>query len=159
RATNSAAFMSLGSRPPPRSRWLEKRSSALAALLLLAAIALAYGGTLAAPFVYDDVLAIPQNESIRQLWPLTDVLWPQVEGGLTISGRPVLNLSLALNYAISGTRVWSYHVFNILVHAGASCLLFGLVRRTLATWSGWLPRVAGMNQSPANAGENRTLLT
>ena len=95
-------------------------------------VLLAYSGSLHAPFVYDDTLAIPENETIRRLWPLTDVLWPQAEGGLTVSGRPMLNLSFAINYAISGTKVWSYHVFNILVHAGSALLLFGIARRTFA---------------------------
>src|SRR5688572_31220380 len=100
--------------------------------VLVAGVALAYSGSLHAPFVYDDTLAIPENETIRRLWPLTDVLWPQAEGGLTVSGRPMLNLSFAINYAISGTKVWSYHVFNVLVHAGSALLLFGIARRTFA---------------------------
>ena len=99
--------------------------------LLVAATLLAYANSLRAPFVYDDILAIPQNPTIRELWPLTQVLAPQADGGLTVSGRPVLNLSFALNYAISGEAVWSYHVFNLLIHAGAGLLLFGIVRRTL----------------------------
>src|SRR5688572_12217674 len=100
-------------------------------VLLVAGVALAYSNALQAPFVYDDLQAIVENQSIRQLWRLDRVLGPQEQGGLTISGRPILNLSLALNYATSGPRVWSYHVFNILIHAAGSLLLFGIVRRTL----------------------------
>ena len=92
---------------------------------------LAYSGSLDAPFVYDDTLAIPENHTIRRLWPLTTCAVPQAEGGLTVSGRPMLNLSFAINYAISGTKVWSYHVFNILVHAGSALLLFGIGARTI----------------------------
>jgi tetratricopeptide (TPR) repeat protein len=50
---------------------------------------------------------------------------------MTTSGRPVLNLSLAINYAISGTAVWSYHAANLAIHALAGLALFGIVRRTL----------------------------
>ena len=100
--------------------------------LLAAVTLLVYANSWPAPFVYDDTLAIPQNPSIRRLWPLSGVLLPQTEGGLTVSGRPILNLSFALNYAISGTDPWSYHVVNTLIHAGAGLLLFGIVRRTLA---------------------------
>src|SRR4051794_32416029 len=82
--------------------------------VLVIGIAAAYSGTLQVPFVYDDTLAIPENPSIRHLWPLSGVLFPNLPGGLTVSGRPVLNLSFAINYAISGANVWSYHVFNIL---------------------------------------------
>lgn len=103
---------------------------------LVAAIVLAYSGSLNAPFVYDDTLAIPENPTIRRLWPLTPVLLPQAEGGLTVSGRPVLNLSLAINHAIGGKAAWSYHVFNVLMHAGSALLLFGIVRRTVARAGG-----------------------
>jgi tetratricopeptide (TPR) repeat protein len=96
---------------------------------------LAYANGFNAPFVYDDTLAILENETIRRLWPLSTVLWPQAEGGLTVSGRPVLNLSLAINHAISGTQVWSYHVFNILLHAGSAWLLLGIARHAIASWS------------------------
>ncbi|MBI5692367.1 MAG: tetratricopeptide repeat protein [Verrucomicrobia bacterium] len=92
---------------------------------------LAYARSWNAPFVYDDLLAIPENPTIRRLWPLTTVLFPGTEGGVTTSGRPILNLSFALNQAISGNAVWSYHLANTLVHAAAGLLLFGIVRRTL----------------------------
>ncbi len=114
------------------------------------AILAAYANTLRAPFVYDDVLAIPENPTIRSLWPLTKVLLPQAEGGLTVSGRPVLNLSFALNYAISGRDVWSYHAFNILVHASAALLLFGIVRRTV--------HQVGTGSRPAVGGAGRAIL-
>ena len=110
--------------PSPRRCWL-------AIGTLVVATFVAYSNSLRAPFVYDDGPAISDNPTIRHLWPLWPVVRPQVEGGLTVSGRPILNLSLAVNHAISGNSVWSYHVFNILVHTGAGLLLFGIVRRTL----------------------------
>jgi tetratricopeptide (TPR) repeat protein len=122
----------MSTRPHPLSSPVEAVAHAwVAASLLAAAIVVAYAGSLDAPFVYDDILAIPQNPTIRQWWPLKAVLWPQSEGGLTVSGRPVLNLSFAVNYAISGADVWSYHVFNVLVHTASALLLFGLCRRML----------------------------
>lgn len=128
------------SRPPEAATRPESRCRPLlAGCVIVAAALLPYVNSWQAPFVYDDVLAIPQNPTIRRLWPLTDVLLPPIEGGLTVSGRPVLNLSFALNHAVSGTSVWSYHVVNTLIHAGAGLLLFGLVRRTL----GLLPAAPG----------------
>ena len=100
--------------------------------LVLAALA-AYLNSFAVPFVFDDVPAIVENSTIRRLWPLSDVLVPQLTGGVTVSGRPVVNLSLAVNYAISGTDVWSYHAVNLGIHLAAGLLLFGFVRRTLLT--------------------------
>ncbi|MCX5737462.1 MAG: hypothetical protein NTZ61_03005 [Proteobacteria bacterium] len=51
--------------------------------------------------------------------------------GFGIASRPVVNLSLAFNHAVSGEAVWSYHLVNVLVHALAALTLFGVVRRTL----------------------------
>ena len=50
---------------------------------------------------------------------------------LRVAGRPVINLSLALNWAISGDDPWSYHAVNLLIHALAALALFGVVRRSL----------------------------
>ena len=47
-----------------------------------------------------------------------------------MSGRPLLNLTLAINYATSGYEVWSYHATNLLIHLAAALLLLGILRRT-----------------------------
>jgi len=101
----------------------------LVVLGLIAAVVLAYANTLSAPFVFDDQRGIVENESIRKLWPLHEVLIapPQATGA---AGRPVVNLSLALNYAIGGLDVRSYHALNITLHACAALVLFGLLRRS-----------------------------
>jgi hypothetical protein len=99
--------------------------------VLVAAIVAAYINSLSVPFVFDDPLAITENPTIHHLWPLSDVLFPPHGKGLSVEGRPVLNLTLALNYAIGGTSVQGYHVVNILIHALSTLTLFGLVRRTL----------------------------
>jgi hypothetical protein len=99
-------------------------------LIVIAGLA-AYCGSFTGPFVYDDLGSIPENPSIRHVWPLWGALTPPRGDGRTVEGRPVLNLSLALNYAISGTQVWSYHAANILIHLLAGLALYGIVRRTL----------------------------
>ena len=63
-----------------------------------------------------------------------------------MSGRPLLNLSLAINYAISGTAVWSYHALNLAIHVLAGLTLFAIVRRTLRR-----PVLAGRFGPSANA--------
>jgi protein O-mannosyl-transferase len=70
----------------------------------------------------------------RSILHLSTALWPDHGLGQTVEGRPILNLSLALNYAISGTQVWSYHALNLLIHILAGLTLFGIVRRTLERW-------------------------
>ncbi|MBI2813710.1 MAG: tetratricopeptide repeat protein [Opitutae bacterium] len=99
--------------------------AALIALLTLAV----YHNTFSSPLLLDDHTSISENHSIRDLSKLGEVLSPPK--GITPSGRPVLNLSLAVNYAISRKEVWSYHVANLLIHLGAGLALFGLAHRTL----------------------------
>ncbi len=88
------------------------------------------------PFVFDDDTAILTNASIRDLTDLPAVLAPP--RGESVGGRPILNLTFAINYAISGTAVWSYHLGNLLIHLSAGLLLFGLLRRILG-WRGTPP--------------------
>ncbi|MBI4623346.1 MAG: tetratricopeptide repeat protein [Verrucomicrobia bacterium] len=106
------------------------RAIRLAAVALVAAIALAYGNTLRAPFLFDDAGAVLNNLTIRRLGSLA-VLSPPADGSTT-TGRPVVNASYALNYAISGENVWGYHLANVAIHALAALALLGIVRRTLA---------------------------
>jgi len=102
----------------------------LAGAAIAAAAVAAYHNGLSGEFVFDDLPAIVDNPTIRHFWDLGSVLSPP-SGGLTVSGRPLLNLSFALNYAISGTNVWSYHATNLLIHILAGLTLFGITRRTL----------------------------
>src|SRR5688500_9556113 len=100
-------------------------------LLLVAVIGVAYSNSFQGPFVFDDTTSIVENPSIRSLRRIGEVLYPARQGGRTPDGRPVVSLSLAINYAISELQVWSYHAFNLLVHLLASLTLFDLARRTL----------------------------
>lgn len=102
----------------------------LAGFGLVVALFLAYANSWTGPFVYDDIPALEENTTIRNLADLRQVLSPP-RGGFTVSGRPVLNLSFALNYAAGGLDVRGYHYTNFAIHALATLLLFGLVRRTL----------------------------
>ena len=114
------------------SRWVR---AGCAGVLVLAALA-AYHNTFPVPFLFDDIPAIVDNVTIRHLGNLKDVLLPDAGYGITVSGRPMVNLSLALCYALSGTDPWSYHALNLLIHILAGLTLFGIVRRTLILfWS------------------------
>ncbi len=105
----------------------------VAALIVLAGL-LAYHGIFTAPFIFDDMPTIVENLSIRRLWPLSDVLLTP-PGGSGVSGRPLVNLSLALNYACGGLDVRGYHAANVAIHLVSGLLLFGIVRRTAARLS------------------------
>jgi len=106
-------------------------------LIILAAFA-AYHNSFSGPFVFDDIPAIVDNPSIRHLWPITRVMVPPLSTA-GANGRPMVNLSLAVNYAWGGTSVVGYHVVNLLLHVAVALVLFGLVLRTLRLPSlgGW----------------------
>jgi len=112
-------------------------SPALAGLLLALAIVLAHLTGFRGAFVFDDLHAIVDNPTIRDLGRLDRILLAPAEGG-TIGGRPVVNLSFALNHAAGGLDPRGYHAVNVLIHVAAALVLFGLVRRTLLR----LPRFA-----------------
>ncbi len=86
--------------------------------------------TLAGTFVLDDHESVVTNTSIRDLASL-DWLFPPATGGETVSGRPILNLSFALDYACAGLSPTFYHAINIALHAGSALLLLALIRQTL----------------------------
>ena len=98
------------------------------ALIALAGLAV-YANSFSVPFIYDDVLSITENPSIRHLWPVAHVLSPPRHGG-PITGRPLLNLSFAIDFAIHGEHVWGYHAVNLAIHIINGLLLFGILRRT-----------------------------
>jgi Flp pilus assembly protein TadD len=58
-------------------------------------------------------------------------MWGPLNSG--DAGRPVDQISFAINYAIHGANVTGYHVTNLLLHVCASLVLFGIVRRTLTS--------------------------
>ncbi len=100
-----------------RWRW----SAALLTVLVLAV----YGNNLHAPFVLDDVPWILNNENIRSLWPA----WKP----LANTSRPVVQWSLAVNYALGGLNPTGYHLTNNILHALTALVLLGVARRTLRT--------------------------
>jgi protein O-mannosyl-transferase len=100
----------------------------LASGLLVAVTLAAYHRTFGVPFVFDDQPAVLDNPTIQHLG---SAWFPAPDSGLPESGRPAMNFSLALNYALGGTAVQGYHAVNLLIHVLAGLTLFGLVRRTL----------------------------
>src|ERR1700730_7955380 len=97
---------------------------ALFLLLIVAAGAATYWNSLGGPFIWDDQIAIVTNHTIQHLWPLSDALRPPRE--TPVSGRPIVNLSFAINYAMGGLSETGYHAGNIAVHIACALLLFGV---------------------------------
>jgi tetratricopeptide (TPR) repeat protein len=97
-------------------------------LMIVVVTIAAYANSFKGVFVFDDY-GIEHGEQLRSLWPPWKPL--AVPPNQTLSARPVASYTLAINYAISGLEVWSYHLFNLAFHLASALLLFGIVRRTL----------------------------
>ena len=108
--------------------------TAQAACILVVAGLLSYWNSFTGQFVYDDIADIVNNSNLRHLWPP----WASFIDSIYLT-RPMVAVSLALNYALSGLEVWSYHAFNLLVHLLATLTLFGVIRRTAWILSARVP--------------------
>ena len=97
-------------------------------VLIIAAGVAAYHNSFRGPFIYDDIASILENPHIRHLWPTGAAAPERVDR--TVSGRPVVRLTLALNYAVGGLDVRGFHAFNLAVHLFSSLVLYGILRRT-----------------------------
>jgi hypothetical protein len=93
------------------------------AALVAAGIA-AYLGSFGGVFLFDDLRNIVENPNVHR--------FASLRGSLPGDDRPLVSLSLALNYAIGGLNPWSYHLFNLVVHLLAALTLFGVVAGTRA---------------------------
>ena len=105
-------------------------------LLIVGAGIAAYHNSFLGPFVFDDIPAITENPSIRHLWN-TRVLVPPLTSGTV--GRPLANLSMAVNYALGGLNPVGYHIANLCLHVLVALTLFGVLQRTLR-----LPSLRGL---------------
>ncbi len=96
----------------------------LSLLFLIGVGIFTYANSFQGVFLFDDIVIL-NHPPLHHLWPILDVI------GHT--NRPLLNLSLALNYAIGQTNPWGYHAFNLVIHLLAAIVLWAIVRRTLQT--------------------------
>lgn len=92
----------------------------MACLFLVALTIVAYANSFHGVFLMDDVVFV-DGEAFHYFWPPWDLL---------NGPRPIVDLTLAMNYAISRLEPWSYHAFNLAIHLLAALTLFGLVRQT-----------------------------
>jgi tetratricopeptide (TPR) repeat protein len=122
------SHQSVGERPTPVRE--SPITVALCPPLIIAAAFAAYHNSFSGPFVFDDIAAIVDNPSIRHLWPITRAMLPPLSSA-GANGRPMVNLSLAFNYALGGTNVTGYHVVNLILHIAVALVLFSLLLRTL----------------------------
>jgi Flp pilus assembly protein TadD len=115
------------SQPSNRPAWVS-------AVVIAAAILFAYAPGLHTPFEYDDLSNVVENTTIRDVSDVRLALSPPRDETST-AGRPLLNLSFAIDYAISKLDVAGYHATNIALHLICALLVFAIVRRTAAETS------------------------
>ncbi len=137
--------------PPPSTHRI-----ALALVIVIAGIVTYWNG-LSSPFIWDDDTAVVSNPTIHHLWPLTGPFRPPRE--TPVAGRPLVNLSLAVNYALGGLDETGYRATNLALHLACALLLFAIVRRTLTLHGGArLSDRAGVLHSPDSAALLVTLV-
>src|SRR5262249_50770367 len=89
----------------------------VAFILLSVAGWLVYGRALTYPFIFDDFHSVLMNPSITRLWPLFGASSPLIAPfDFPTAGRPLVNLSLAINYHFGQTDPWGYHFVNLALH-------------------------------------------
>jgi hypothetical protein len=102
-----------------------KRFNLIAFGIIAAMILIAYSNTFTASFHFDDNPAIVDNASIKR------VTFDNIIHLVSIN-RPVVNLTLLLNYQLSGLNVVGWHIFNIGCHIANSYFVYLLILWTLS---------------------------
>ncbi|HKP02400.1 MAG TPA: tetratricopeptide repeat protein [Chthoniobacterales bacterium] len=115
-------------------KWFEKESWLLGIVLLLTA--LAFANSLTGEFLYDDWYQIERNPQIKSWTFLPSVfshhVWAfSATENMPVSGlyyRPIFNLALLIIYQLAGSSVIGWHLVSLLLHLGATALVYRLGR-------------------------------
>ncbi len=105
----------------------------LAFLLISIISTLVYLNALDNPFQYDDQPSIEENVYLRMSEGIRDIfISPGYYVRITEPGaghyRPVLFITLLLNYRLGGLDVVGYHLVNLAFHVGSAFLVFLIVQ-------------------------------
>ena len=130
-ARDRGSSMEPGAARGPGGGWL------LAVPLLLAAAA--YARVLDGEFQLDDLHAVLGSPAARDL----ATALRQLPGALLQGGRPVADLTFALDHAVGGTAPRAYHLTSLAIHLGVGVLVYALARKVL--------RLAGAVSGPWTA--------
>ena len=105
----------------------------LTVILICLSVYAAYLNTLPNPFIFDDRHTITENKYIKHLETIPKLFTDKVTSLPIAKGmwRPLLMLSFAFNYFISGLSPHSYHLINILLHFLNAVLLYLLLEKFL----------------------------
>jgi len=101
-----------------------KHFNLIAFSVIAAMVLIAYANSFTASFHFDDNPSIIENARIRHV--TGDNIY-----NLLLSSRPVVYLSIMLNYQLSGLNVIGWHIFNIGTHIINSIFVYLLILWTL----------------------------
>ncbi|MFS2033150.1 tetratricopeptide repeat protein [Polaromonas sp. CT11-55] len=106
---------------------------AAAAVFAIALVAIYWPG-LHGSFFFDDGPSITLAEGVRlETLSLETLHQALTSGGAGPSGRPVAQLSFALNHYFSGFSPFAFKATNLAIHFACGLLVFALTRRLLGT--------------------------
>ncbi|MEA2039086.1 MAG: tetratricopeptide repeat protein, partial [Thermodesulfobacteriota bacterium] len=115
----------------PETHLSSRRRNIFAILAIIILVLSVYSNTFNASWHFDDDQNILELGSMR----LNKLCWPEIkktffneQGAIS---RPVVRVTLALNYYFGKTNVFGYHLVNISIHIVASIFLFLLIYNTL----------------------------
>ncbi|MGH0032851.1 MAG: arylsulfotransferase family protein [Myxococcota bacterium] len=105
------------------------RSSRITACLVVAAVLVVHGVTLAGGFVYDDLWVVVNNPFLKDLSNFTGLWGGDLPAGLPDGNRPAAIALYMLDYAIFGLEPWGWHLQNLLWHLACALSVAWLARR------------------------------
>lgn len=99
-----------------------------ALFLILLITVFCYAPALKSDFQFDDHRFIRDSRLIRDISRFSEIsLFHEVISG----GRPVTQLTFAINYAVDGFHPWGYHMVNLLIHLLNVVLVYIFMRLTV----------------------------
>ncbi len=126
------------SKPGIEARAASPREAAvrarLSVLIVVAACVLVYANALRNDFVFDDVQLVKDNEAIRSIGSVPEIFTGNLWGILGKASnyyRPLPPLLYMATYGLFGLTPWAFHLLNVVLHAGASILVFLIASRLL----------------------------
>jgi tetratricopeptide (TPR) repeat protein len=90
-----------------------------------------YFNSFQVPFVFDDINYIGVNDPNVHM---TSLSWDQLKKAISESrprNRPLANISFALNYYFNSSKVFGYHLVNLVIHLITGICLFIFIKLTL----------------------------
>src|SRR3989337_4108313 len=105
-------------------------SSKYTAIVIILIISIGvYLNTLPNEFVYDDETQVLENQWIRDVKNIPEILLSDVwafagEERLSNYYRPLMHIIYMIDYHIFGLKPWGFHLTNIIFHAGVTLLVY-----------------------------------